>query len=93
MDVAKAVQELQGGKVEYRADKYGIVHVIIGKASFDEDALVENYAALLDEILRVKPSSAKGRYIKSITITTTHGPGIKLDSSRGVGADEEASAE
>jgi len=82
MDVAKAVQELQGGKVEYRADKSGIAHVVIGKASFTEDAIVENYSALLDEILRVKPSSSKGRYVKSITITTTMGPGVKLDSSK-----------
>lgn len=93
MDVAKAVQDLQGGKVEYRADKYGIAHVIIGKASFAEDAIVENYSALLDEILRVKPSSSKGRYIKSITITTTMGPGIKLDSSKKSDLTEEAEAE
>lgn len=81
-DVAKVVGELKAGKVEYRADKYGIAHVAIGRASFDEKALVENYGTLLDEILRVKPSSSKGRYIKSITIATTMGPGIKIDSSR-----------
>ncbi len=80
-DVAKAVKELKAGKVEYRADKYGICHVVIGKASFDHKALLENYAVLLDEILRVKPSSAKGRYIKSVTMTTTMGPGIKVDPS------------
>lgn len=80
-DVGKVVGELKGGKVEYRADKNGICHVVIGKASFEHMALVENYDALLDEILRVKPASAKGRYIKSITLTTTMGPGIKIDPS------------
>ena len=80
-DVGKVVGELKGGKVEYRADKNGICHVVIGKASFEHEALVENYGTLLDEILRVKPASAKGRYIKSITLTTTMGPGIKIDSS------------
>jgi len=81
-DVARIVGELKAGKVEYRADKYGIAHVGIGKVSFDETALVENYATLLDEILRVKPSSSKGRYIKSITIASTMGPGVKIDPSR-----------
>ena len=80
-DVAKVVGELKAGKVEYRADKFGIAHVVIGKASFDAKAIAENYAALLDEILRVKPASAKGRYIKSITLTSTMGPGIKVDPS------------
>jgi len=80
-DVAKVVRELKAGKVEYRADKYGIAHVAIGKASFDEAALVENYGTVLDEILRAKPAASKGRYIKSITIATTMGPGIKIDSS------------
>jgi len=78
-DVAKVVGELKAGKVEYRADKYGIAHVSIGKTSFSESALVENYGTVLDEILRVKPASSKGRYIKSITLATTMGPGIKLD--------------
>lgn len=93
MDVGKAVQDLQGGKVEYRADKYGIAHVVIAKASFSEDAIAENYQALLDEIQRVKPSGSKGRYIKSITITATHGPGIKLDASRSSSGDEGATGE
>jgi large subunit ribosomal protein L1 len=79
MDVARVVKELKAGRVEYRADKYGIAHVGIGKKSFTPEALVENYAALLDEILRAKPSSSKGRYIKSITVSTTMGPGIKVD--------------
>lgn len=81
MDVAKVVGELKAGKVEYRADKYGIAHVGIGKASFDHAALVENYGTLLDEVLRAKPASSKGRYIKSITLTSTQGPGVKVDSS------------
>ncbi|MEL7668329.1 MAG: 50S ribosomal protein L1 [Actinomycetota bacterium] len=79
MDVARVVKELKAGRVEYRADKYGIAHVGIGKKSFTPEALVDNYAALLDEILRAKPSSSKGRYIKSITVSTTMGPGIKVD--------------
>ncbi|MDP2182530.1 MAG: 50S ribosomal protein L1 [Actinomycetota bacterium] len=79
MDVARVVGELKAGKVEYRADKFGIAHVGIGKASFSETELVENYGSLLDEILRAKPSSSKGRYIKSITLTSTMGPGVKVD--------------
>ncbi|MDZ4064959.1 MAG: 50S ribosomal protein L1 [Coriobacteriia bacterium] len=79
MDVARVVGELKAGKVEYRADKFGIAHVGIGKASFSEAELVENYGSLLDEILRAKPSSSKGRYLKSITLASTMGPGIKVD--------------
>ena len=82
MDVAKAVNEIKGGKIEFRVDKHSNLHFIIGKASFDDTKLVENYAAALDEILRLKPSAAKGRYIKKATITTTMGPGIPLDSNR-----------
>ena len=78
-DVGRVVGELKAGKVEYRADKFGIAHVGIGKASFDTAKLVENYGTVLDEILRAKPSSAKGKYIKSITIATTMGPGVKVD--------------
>lgn len=81
-DVGRVVGELKAGKVEYRADKFGIAHVGIGKKSFDAAKLVENYGVVLDEILRAKPSSAKGKYIKSITITTTMGPGIKVDPSK-----------
>lgn len=77
-DVAKAVKEVKGGKVEYRADRYGICHVTIGKVSFEAAALAENYGALYDEILRVKPSSVKGRYVKSVTFSTTMGPGIPV---------------
>ncbi|QNP64735.1 50S ribosomal protein L1 [Streptomyces genisteinicus] len=82
MDVAKAVNEIKGGKIEFRVDKHSNLHFIIGKVSFDETKLVENYAAALDEILRLKPSAAKGRYIKKATLTTTMGPGIPLDSNR-----------
>ena len=81
-DVAKIVGELKAGRVEYRADRYGICHVPFGKASFEEAKLVENYGSLLDEILRVKPATAKGRYIKSITIASTMGPGIPVNSTK-----------
>lgn len=81
MDVAKMVSELKAGRVEYRADRYGICHVPLGRVSFDEQKLVENYAALYTEILRVKPSSAKGKYVKSISVSSTMGPGVKVDSS------------
>ncbi len=90
MDVGRVVGELKAGKVEYRGDKYGIAHVSIGKASFDETALVENYATVLEEIIRVKPASSKGRYIRSITIASTMGPGIKVDPSKGRSLLEEA---
>ena len=80
-DVAKAVKELKGGRVEYRADRYGIAHVILGKCSFEAEKLAENYGAVYDEVLRMKPSAAKGKYVKSVTITSTMGPGIKVDSS------------
>lgn len=82
MDVERVVKELKAGKVEYRADKYGIAHVAIGKKSFNDEALVENYGSVLDEILRARPASSKGRYIKSITITTTMGPGIPVDTTK-----------
>ncbi|MYS07489.1 50S ribosomal protein L1 [Streptomyces sp. SID6041] len=81
-DVAKAVNEIKGGKIEFRVDKHSNLHFIIGKVSFDDTKLVENYAAALDEILRLKPSAAKGRYIKKATVTTTMGPGVPLDSNR-----------
>ncbi|HHU08849.1 MAG TPA: 50S ribosomal protein L1 [Intrasporangiaceae bacterium] len=82
MDTAKAVSDIKGGKIEFRVDKHANLHFIIGKASFDEKALVENYAAALDEILRLKPASSKGRYITKATMSTTMGPGIPLDASR-----------
>lgn len=79
-DVAKIVGELKAGRVEYRADKYGICHVPFGKVSFTDEQLVQNYGTLLDEIIRVKPAAAKGKYLKSITITTTMGPGVPVDT-------------
>ncbi len=79
MDVAKAVSDAKAGKLEYRTDRGANVHVPIGKRSFDERALLENYAALVEEIVRAKPSAAKGRYIRGITMTTTMGPGIHVD--------------
>ncbi|MFV0427464.1 MAG: 50S ribosomal protein L1 [Beutenbergiaceae bacterium] len=79
MDVAKAVNDIKGGRIEFRVDKHANMHFIIGKASFDEAKLNENYAAALEEILRLKPSSAKGRYITKATLSTTMGPGIPLD--------------
>ena len=81
-DVAKAVSDAKAGKLEYRTDRGACVHVSIGKKSFDERSLLENYAALLDEIVRAKPASAKGRYIHQVTLTTTMGPGIKVDPTR-----------
>jgi len=89
MDVAKAVSEAKAGKLEYRTDRGANVHVVIGKKSFEERALVENYAAVLDEIVRAKPSAAKGRYIRQITLTSTMGPGIHVDPARIRGIVEE----
>jgi large subunit ribosomal protein L1 len=81
-DVAKAVQDAKAGKLEYRTDRGANVHVAIGKKSFDEKRLLENYAALVEEIVRAKPAAAKGRYIKGITLTTTMGPGVHIDPTR-----------
>ena len=81
-DVAKAVTEIKGGKIEFRVDKHSNLHFIIGKVSFDENQLVENYAAAMEEIQRLKPSAAKGRYVRKATITTTMGPGIPVDGNR-----------
>jgi large subunit ribosomal protein L1 len=82
MDVGKAVSESKAGKVEYRTDRTAIVHLIIGKASFDDRRLLENYAAVVEELIRAKPSAAKGRYLRSITLASTMGPGVKVDPSR-----------
>lgn len=79
-DVAKAIKELKGGRVEYRADRYGICHVILGKASFTAEQIAQNYGAVYDEIIRMKPAVAKGRYVKDITMCSTMGPGIEVDS-------------
>src|SRR5689334_16171967 len=82
MDTAKAVSDIKGGKIEFRVDKHANLHFIIGKTSFDEKALVENYAAALEEVLRLKPSASKGRYITKATMSTTVGPGIPLDATK-----------
>ena len=92
MDVAKAVEESKSGKVEYRTDRTAIVHLVIGKASFDDRTLLENYAAVIDELVRAKPSAAKGRYLRTVTLTSTMGPGVKVDPSRTKDIIEEAPA-
>ena len=81
-DVAKAVTDIKGGKIEFRVDRHSNLHFIIGKASFSEVALAENYAAALEEVLRLKPASSKGRYVKKVTLSTTMGPGILVDPNR-----------
>src|SRR5271155_2818750 len=81
-DVARAVSEIKGGKIEFRVDKNSNLHFIIGKASFDKKALLENYAAAIDEVIRLKPAAAKGRYLRKITFTTTMGPGIPVDPNK-----------
>jgi large subunit ribosomal protein L1 len=91
-DVARAVSEFKGGKVEYRTDRYGNIHVPVGKVSFERDALVANLRAVLDEVNRAKPASSKGRYIKRITLSSTMGPGIKVDPGRIRPADEAAAS-
>jgi large subunit ribosomal protein L1 len=82
MDIAKAVSESKAGKIEYRTDRHAIVHLPIGKLSFEETVLLENYAALIEEIMRAKPAAAKGRYLHSVVLTTSMGPGVKVDPSR-----------
>jgi large subunit ribosomal protein L1 len=81
-DIDKAVREIKGGKVEYRVDRQGNIHLIIGKKSFEDRALAENYLAVVDEIVRAKPSAAKGKYIKTLTLSTTMGPGIRVDPAK-----------
>jgi large subunit ribosomal protein L1 len=81
-DVARAVTEFKGGKVEYRTDRYGNVHVPLGKVSFEPEALEVNFRAVLDELQRAKPASAKGRYLRKITVSSTMGPGVKVDTNR-----------
>ena len=89
MDVAKAVEEIKGGKIEFRTDKHANLHFIIGKTSFTDTQLVQNYAAAIDEVNRLKPSASKGRYLKKATVTTTMGPGIQVDPNRVRGLEEE----
>ena len=93
-DVAKAVSDIKGGKIEFRGDRHANLHFIIGKASFSEQQLAENYAAALDEVMRVKPSAAKGRYINKVTVSTTMGPGVQVDPNRtkNVAVEDEATA-
>src|SRR5919197_369586 len=94
MDVGKAVQDIKGGKINFKVDKHSNLHTAIGKASFTAKQLAENYAAVLDEVLRAKPSSAKGKYLKKVTISTTMGPGIPVDPNRtrAIAEDEAAAA-
>ncbi|MFN0030137.1 MAG: 50S ribosomal protein L1 [Acidimicrobiales bacterium] len=82
-DTAKAVSEFKGGRVEYRTDRYGNVHVPIGKVSFDSEALLGNFAAVMEELTRAKPASSKGRYMQKVVMSSTHGPGIKVDPGKG----------
>jgi large subunit ribosomal protein L1 len=91
-DIAKAVSDSTAGKIEYRTDRAAIVHLAIGKHAFDERALLENYAALIDEIVRARPAAAKGRYIRTITLATTMGPGVRVDPGRTRGIVEELAA-
>ncbi len=88
-DVGKAVSDIKGGKIEFRVDRHGNLHFVIGKASFTDRALVENYAAALDEVVRLKPAAAKGRYVKKVTFTTTMGPGVPVDPGITRGMTEE----
>jgi large subunit ribosomal protein L1 len=92
-DVAKAVADIKGGKINFRVDKQANLHLIIGKASFSAEQLVENYAAALDEVLRAKPSAAKGRYLRKVTFSTTMGPGIPVDANRTRNLLEDAAAQ
>ena len=91
-DVGKAVRDFKGGRIEYRTDRYGNVHMPVGKVSFTQEQLVQNYQAGLDEILRVKPAAAKGRYLRSITLSSTMGPGVRVDPSKTRDLLEEARA-
>jgi large subunit ribosomal protein L1 len=92
MDVRKAVEESKAGKVEYRTDRTAIVHLVIGKTSFPDHQLLENYAAIIEELVRAKPSAAKGRYLRSVTMASTMGPGVKIDPTRTRDIVEEAPA-
>jgi large subunit ribosomal protein L1 len=93
MDIAKAVSESKAGKIEYRTDRHAIVHLPIGKLSFDGKVLLENYAALIDEIVRAKPAAAKGRYLHTVTLTTSMNPGVRVDPTRTRGIVEDITEE
>ena len=92
MDVAKAVSDIKGGKITFRVDKHANLHLIIGKTSFSESQLIDNYAAVLDEVLRAKPAAAKGKYLKKVFLSTTMGPGIPVDPNRTRNLHEEEAA-
>jgi large subunit ribosomal protein L1 len=89
MDVGKAVTEFKAGRVEYRTDKVGNVHVPVGKASFSKAQLVANVHAVIDELIRAKPAASKGRYVRSVTLSSTMGPGVRIDPTRARDLDEE----
>ena len=91
-DIGKAVRDIKAGKLEYRVDRQGNLHLVIGKRSFDEARLLENYMAVVDEVMRAKPAAAKGRYIRSVTLTSTMGPGIRIDPARARDVDVPGSA-
>jgi len=93
-DVTKAVSDIKGGKIEFRVDRHANLHFIIGKASFSTEQLVENYATALEEVLRLKPASSKGRYLRKVTVSTTMGPGVQVDPNRtrNLGSDDEDAA-
>jgi large subunit ribosomal protein L1 len=91
-DIAKAVGEIKGGKLEYRVDRQGNVHLLMGKRSFDEQALMENFLAIMDEIIRAKPAAAKGRYVRTVTVSSTMGPGIRIDPAKLKDSSEAVSA-
>jgi large subunit ribosomal protein L1 len=91
-DVEKAVQESKSGKVEYRTDRQAIVHLAIGKASFEPDKLLDNYGAVIDEIVRAKPAGSKGKYMHSVTLATTMGPGIRVDTAKAADRDAPAAS-
>jgi large subunit ribosomal protein L1 len=91
-DVGRAVAEYKAGRIEYRTDRVGNIHVPIGKASFEPPRLLDNLRALLDELQRVKPAAAKGRYVRSITVSSTMGPGVRVDPARAKATDEELAA-
>jgi large subunit ribosomal protein L1 len=93
MEIGKAVTDIKGGKVEYRADRTGNVHLVIGKKSFEERALVDNYQTVVDEIIRAKPSAAKGRYIRSLSLSTTMGPSVHIDAAHPKGLESVTSAD
>ncbi|HVL64365.1 MAG TPA: 50S ribosomal protein L1, partial [Actinomycetota bacterium] len=87
-DVAKAVADIKGGMIEYRTDRHGNLHLILGKKSFDEADLVANYAAVIDEVVRAKPAAAKGRYLKTLSLSSTMGPGIRIDPTKSKDVEE-----